>query len=61
MIAEKTGGNLFEIRPTTPYPSDYNEMLEITRQESSQNARPEMADSVTNMADYDVVFLGYPI
>lgn len=61
MIAEKTGGNLFEIRPTTPYPSDYNEMLEIARQESSQNARPEMADSVTNMADYDVVFLGYPI
>ena len=61
IIAEQTGGNLFEIRPTTPYPSNYNEMLAVARQESSQNARPEMADSVTNMADYDVVFLGYPI
>ena len=61
MISERTGGDLFEIRPTTPYPSDYGEMLEIARQESSQNARPELADSISNMADYDVVFLGYPI
>ncbi len=61
MIAEKTGGELFEIRPTTPYPSDYSEMLEVARRESSQNARPEMAGRVTNMADYDVVLLGYPI
>lgn len=61
IIAEQTGGDLFEIRPTTPYPSDYSEMLEVARQESSQNARPEIADSVENMADYDIVFLGYPV
>ncbi|MBD5085111.1 MAG: hypothetical protein HDT33_08700 [Clostridiales bacterium] len=61
LIADKTGGDLFEIRPTSPYPSNYSEMLTVASQEKSQISRPEMAEAVENIADYDVVFLGYPI
>ena len=61
MIAEMTGGDLFEIRTVTPYPEDYASMLRVARKEIDADARPELAARVENMADYDVVFVGYPI
>ena len=61
MIADYTGGNLFEIVPATPYPSAYSEILTIAQNEKSQNARPEIANAVSNMDEYDTVFIGYPI
>lgn len=61
MIAEKTGADLFEIQPVNPYPFDYRECTEISKQEQSENARPELIALVDNFADYDTVFLGYPI
>ena len=61
MIAERTGGDLFEIVPETPYPSAYGEILTIAQNEKSQNARPEIANAVSNMDEYGAVFIGYPI
>ena len=61
MIAEMTGGDLFEIRTVTPYPEDYASMLRVAREEIDADARPELAARVENMADYGVVFVGYPI
>ncbi|MDO5547194.1 MAG: flavodoxin [Eubacteriales bacterium] len=60
MIAEQTGGDIFEIRTVTPYPDDYDECVEIAEQEQNENARPELDESVGDMKNYDVVFLGYP-
>lgn len=60
MIAERTGGNTFEIRTITPYPDSYDECTDIAKEEQNENARPELADSVEGMEDYDVIFLGYP-
>ncbi|MBR5163501.1 MAG: flavodoxin [Schwartzia sp.] len=59
-IAAQTGGDLFEIKPTTPYPA-YDECLEVAKAEKNNNARPAFVGNVENMADYDVVFVGYPI
>ena len=61
VIAEATGGDLFEIRTVTPYPDDYASMLRVAQEEIDSDARPELAETVENMADYDVVFIGYPI
>ncbi len=61
VIAELTNGDLFEIRTVTPYPEDYASMLRVAQEEIVTNARPELAAQVENMADYDVVFIGYPI
>ena len=61
MIAEMTGADTFEIKTVQTYPADYKETTEVAKREQEENARPELAAQVPNMADYDVVFLGYPI
>ncbi len=60
-IAELTGGDLFEIITVTPYPEDYASMLRVAQEEIDTDARPALASHVENMADYDVIFIGYPI
>ena len=60
MIAEQTVGDTFESRTVTPYPDEYDECMEVAKQEQDENARPELAESVEGMEDYDVIFLGYP-
>lgn len=60
IIAEQTGGDLFEIEPANPYTDDYNTLLDIAQQEQADNARPDLASQVENWDDYDVVFVGYP-
>ena len=61
LIAEATGGDLFEITTVTPYPEDYATMLRVAQEEIDTDARPELAAQVESMADYDVIFIGYPI
>lgn len=60
IIAEETGADLFEIAPATPYTDDYDELLDIARQEQAEEARPELAAQVENWDSYDTVFVGYP-
>lgn len=59
-VQEETGGDLFSIRVTEPYSSDWDECLARANDERSGNVRPELMESVENIGDYDVVFLGYP-
>ena len=61
VIADLTGGDLFEIRTVIPYPDDYATMLQVAQDEIDTDARPELEGIVENMADYDVIFIGYPI
>lgn len=59
-VQEETGGDIFSIQVTDPYPSDWDECLERANQERGENARPELAENVEDPENYDVVFLGYP-
>lgn len=59
-IQSETGGDLFSIVTAEPYSSDYDECLDRAADEKAANARPALAKSVGSMADYDVIFLGYP-
>jgi flavodoxin len=59
-IAGETGGDLFEIKTATPYPKIYNECIEVAKQEKNRNVRPALSVRVSNMAQYDTVFLCYP-
>lgn len=59
-VSERTRGNLFSIQVTEPYSSDWDECLERANQERTENARPELKESVENIEDFDVVFLGFP-
>lgn len=63
-LAQVTGGELFEIKPKVPYTEadlDWNDQKSRTSVEMRTLARPEIADTVENMASYDVVFVGFPI
>jgi len=61
MIAEKTKGDLFEIKlKNDNYPTKYRALTEAAKEEKKANARPEISGKVSNFGDYDVVFIGAP-
>lgn len=53
--------DLFEIRPATPYPEDYEQTVEQAREERDAGVRPPLKAGVPNIAAYDTVFLCFPI
>jgi flavodoxin len=59
-IGNQTGADIFELVPEEAYTDDYNALLDIAREEQKNNARPAISGSIDNLADYDVIFLGYP-
>lgn len=59
-VQEETGGDLFSIRVTDPYPSDWDACLERANDERGEDARPQLQENVENPDNYDTVFLGYP-
>jgi flavodoxin len=59
-IKETVNGDLFSIKVTDPYSSDYNKCLDRAAEEKAKNTRPELAGYVENIDAYDVIFLGYP-
>ena len=64
-LAKAAGADLFEIKPTIPYTSaDLNWMDKESRSSVEMNdpdSRTEIAETMPNMADYDTVFIGFPI
>ncbi len=56
--------DLFEITPSEPYTEadlDYNTDCRANREQNDATARPAIANTVENMEDYDVIYVGYPI
>lgn len=64
-LAEAAGTDLFEIKPAVPYTAadlnwqDKNSRSSVEMKDLS--SRPEIAEKLGNMDDYDVIFLGFPI
>lgn len=54
MIADETGGDLFEIKPKVPYTTDYSQCVKQVKEEIYAGFRPEN-DS------YNTIFIGTPI
>lgn len=66
-IAETTGGDLFELVPVEPYTSADLRWTDDDSRVVQEYENPELRDielvstTVENWAEYDVVFIGYPI
>lgn len=61
MIAQKTNGDLFEIKlKNDNYPSSYKALTEAALAEKKANARPEIDGDVSNFDEYKTVFIGSP-
>ncbi|SFR16592.1 flavodoxin [Desulfoscipio geothermicus] len=59
-IYESVGGDIFKIVTVDPYPTNYNAVVNLAKQEQKNDYRPELATKVENMDSYDVIFVGYP-
>ena len=64
-VAEVTGGDLFEIRPETPYTAadlDWQDNhSRSTLEMKDKSSRPEIEGQVENMDQYDTIYVGFPI
>ncbi len=64
-IAAVEAADCFEIKPEAPYTKkdlDWtNKQSRSTLEMSDLNCRPAITGCVKNMADYDVIFVGFPI
>ena len=60
-IQRQVGGDLFAIQTVKTYPVLHREASAIAEQEAQDNVRPELAAKLENIADYDTIYLGYPL
>lgn len=57
---EITGGDIFEIVPAQPYPSQYRATTEQARKELDDNYLPAIKNQINNLSSYDTIILCYP-
>ena len=60
-IATQLDADIEEIVPTQPYDMDFQATIERCKQDREQGITPEIQPLATDLAQYDVVFLGYPV
>ncbi len=64
-LSEAAGTDLFEIRPAIPYTAaDLNWQDKNSRSSVEMNDlsfRPEIAEKLSNMDEYDTIFVGFPV
>ena len=61
-IKELADVDVFEIVPEVPYPAAYDECIAyVNNIEIPQNLRPKYKNDITNIADYETIFVGGPI
>ena len=56
-LSEQTGADLFEIS----HQEEYGNVYLQSNREIRNGARPALSDTVENMDQYDIVFVGYPV
>lgn len=59
-IQNQTDSDIFEIVPSTPYSDDYDAVVDLAQEEQRNNARPEISDSIEEIEQYDVIYVGFP-
>lgn len=60
IIHENLGGDLHALELLTPYPEDYQTMVDQVAEENSSGYLPPLKTKIENIKNYDVVFVGFP-
>lgn len=60
MIADITGGDLFEVDTVKTYAKDYYECIDDAKAELREGARPELKAYMDSLDAYDTIFVGFP-
>lgn len=61
IIQQETGADIFRIETVKPYPRQHQPLLDSAQQELKEGARPALKSTLPDLADYDTLFIGYPI
>ena len=59
-IKEMTGGDIFQLITDKVYPANYDATTDLAQKEQQAKERPTLKSQPKNLADYDIIFLGYP-
>lgn len=57
IIAQRTGGDLFEIQMENPYRGN---IYEVSQADLNNDVHPALSSHVSDLSQYDVIILGYP-
>ena len=60
-IATRLEADMEEIIPVEPYEGDFQATIERSAKEREQGITPEIQPLKADVANYDIIFLGYPI
>ena len=60
MVADITGGDLFEVETVKTYPEDYYQCIDEAKAELQRGDRPEVRAYADDLEDYDTIYVGYP-
>lgn len=60
IIADATGADLFQVKTVQTYPASHKTLIDYAKKEADTKTYPKMTSKINNLADYDVVFVGYP-
>ena len=61
LIQSDVGGDLYAIETTEPYPTDFDAVVDQNHEEMDAGTLPELAAGDLDPAQYDTVFIGYPV
>ena len=61
MIAAAISVDVYEIEAADPYPENYEQTVQRNVREQEQDARPQIAGSLPDLAPYDTVLIGCPV
>ena len=60
MIHEKVGGTLVALELETPYPENYQAIVQQVQEENESGYLPPLKTKIDDIHKYDLVFVGFP-
>jgi flavodoxin len=60
IIHQNVGGTLVALELGTPYPDDYNAIVQQVARENDTGCLPPLKTTIDGIEQYDLVFLGFP-
>ena len=60
-IATRLNADIEEIVPVEPYDGDFQATIERCMKEREEGIKPEVKPLASDLAKYDVIFIGYPV
>ena len=55
-----TDADIFRVEPLNDYPHEYMKCTEVAQKEKDDNARPELKEALTEIKEYDTIYIGFP-